>query len=258
MVELGPSREDYYTLTAYNAVVTVNPRGQVVARYRKSHLYYTDEVWAQEGPEGFVAHDVTFDGKPNRLSFDEAVRPEMAAARDGQVTDESIRTTFAICMDLNPHHFLPPSPASPMSLVEHVLNTDSRLLILSTAWLTHLSSAALAESPGRPDMDTLSYWFGKLMPLVNHDEETTCVFANRCGQELGRMVPKVLSEGGEEEEVARGEGVRYAGSSWVGVLGHGKVRVGRVMGRAEEGVLVVDTEVLTRGGGWEVEFGERG
>ncbi|KAL8909578.1 MAG: hypothetical protein Q9207_000076 [Kuettlingeria erythrocarpa] len=255
MVELGPSREDYYTFTAYNTVVTVNPRGEVVARYRKSHLYYTDEVWAQEGPEGFVAHDVTFDGKPNRLGFNEAVRREIAA-RDGQVTDESIRTTFAICMDLNPYHFLPPSPTSPMSLVEHVLNTDSRLLILSTAWLTHLSSAALAESIGRPDMDTLSYWFGKLMPLINHDKKTTCVFANRCGEEPGRTVPNVLSE--EKEGEGGGEGVRYAGSSWVGFLEHGKVRMGRVMGRAEEGVLVVDTEALAMGGGWVVEFGERG
>ncbi|KAI4192492.1 MAG: hypothetical protein LQ346_004291, partial [Caloplaca aetnensis] len=150
MVELGPRRVDYYTLTAYNAVVTVNPRGEVVARYRKSNLYYTDEVWAQEGPEGFVAHDVTFGGKPNRLSSEEAVGE--TAAPDGQATTETIRTTFAICMDLNPHHFLPPSPTSPMSLVEHVLDTDSRLLILSTAWLTRLSSSALIESTRQPDM----------------------------------------------------------------------------------------------------------
>ncbi|KAL8927952.1 MAG: hypothetical protein Q9208_002027 [Pyrenodesmia sp. 3 TL-2023] len=253
MIDLGPGREGYYTLTAYNAVVTVNPSGEVVARYRKSNLYYTDEVWAQEGPDGFVTHDVVFDGKLD-LSSSRMPAEERAIA-DMEGTARTIRTTFAICMDLNPHHFLPSGSSSRTSLSAHVLSTNSRMLILSTAWLTHLPASALVENPERPDMDTLGYWFDMLMPLINHDQDFTCAFANRCGEEPGKAVPDVL--GGDVEERG-GEGVRYAGSSWVGLVGNGRVRVGRVMGRAEEGVQVVDTEVLGKGGGWEVEFRERG
>ncbi|KAL8764213.1 MAG: hypothetical protein Q9184_000182 [Pyrenodesmia sp. 2 TL-2023] len=252
MIDLGPRREEYYTLTAYNAVVTVNPSGEVVAHYRKSNLYYTDEVWAQEGPDGFGMHDVVFDGNLNPSSSHMAAKHR--AVRYGQGTARTIRTTFAICMDLNPHHFLPPGTSSRTSLPAHVLSTKSRILILSTAWLTHLPASALAEDPERPDMDTLSYWFEMLMPLINHDEDITCIFANRCGEEPGRVVPDVVGGDGEK---SGGEGVRYAGSSWVGLVGRGRVRVGRVMGRAEEGVQSVDTEMLGKGGGWQVEMMER-
>ncbi|KAL8990633.1 MAG: hypothetical protein Q9177_000762, partial [Variospora cf. flavescens] len=59
MIDLGPgSAEKHYQVTAYNSVVAVNARGEVVAHYRKTNLYYTDERWAQEAPEGFTAHDL--------------------------------------------------------------------------------------------------------------------------------------------------------------------------------------------------------
>lgn len=37
----------------YNSAITVNSEGETVANYRKTHLYYTDERWALEGPSGF-------------------------------------------------------------------------------------------------------------------------------------------------------------------------------------------------------------
>jgi protein N-terminal amidase len=37
----------------YNSAVIVNSEGQTIANYRKSFLYYTDETWALEGPDGF-------------------------------------------------------------------------------------------------------------------------------------------------------------------------------------------------------------
>lgn len=37
----------------YNSAAVVNSDGQVVANYRKSFLYYTDETWALEGDDGF-------------------------------------------------------------------------------------------------------------------------------------------------------------------------------------------------------------
>ncbi|KAK5185141.1 hypothetical protein LTR16_009880, partial [Cryomyces antarcticus] len=33
----------------YNSAVTVSPAGLVIANYRKSFLYYTDMIWADEG-----------------------------------------------------------------------------------------------------------------------------------------------------------------------------------------------------------------
>lgn len=45
----------------YNSAITVNSDGQTIANYRKSFLYYTDETWALEGPDGF------YDGEIDRL-----------------------------------------------------------------------------------------------------------------------------------------------------------------------------------------------
>jgi predicted amidohydrolase len=45
----------------YNSAITVNREGETIANYRKSFLYYTDETWALEGPDGF------FDGRFEEL-----------------------------------------------------------------------------------------------------------------------------------------------------------------------------------------------
>lgn len=65
-------------------------------------------------------------------------------------------------------------------------------------------------------------------------EKVVVVFANRCGEE--------------------GPEARYAGTSWVGTLGDGEMRVWDIAGRGEERVLLVDTEEerggSERGGRW--------
>jgi protein N-terminal amidase len=43
----------------YNALVFVSAAGTVLVHTRKSHLFYTDEVWAEEGPDGFFAGEVS-------------------------------------------------------------------------------------------------------------------------------------------------------------------------------------------------------
>ena len=61
-----------------------------------------------------------------------------------------------------------------------------------------------------------------MVPLVkSEDREVIVVFANRCGEEPGDA--------------------RYAGSSWVGRVGGGKVKIWGIAGKAEEKVLYVDT-----------------
>lgn len=36
----------------------MNPDGETIANYRKSFLYYTDETWALEGPDGFYDGEI--------------------------------------------------------------------------------------------------------------------------------------------------------------------------------------------------------
>lgn len=43
-----PANPEYY-----NSALVVDSDGNVVGNYRKTHLYYTDETWALEGPSGF-------------------------------------------------------------------------------------------------------------------------------------------------------------------------------------------------------------
>lgn len=98
------------------------------------------------------------------------------------------------------------------------------------AWLTRLDTSELLAHAGEPDLDTLSYWVGRLKPLVEAEKEVIAVFGNRCGQEAGKNPLGVE------------EGVRYAGSSWIGKVGNGVAKIWEIMGRAEEGVMVADTE----------------
>jgi len=48
-----PSSPEYY-----NSAIVVNAEGETIANYRKSFLYYTDETWALEGPDGFYDGEI--------------------------------------------------------------------------------------------------------------------------------------------------------------------------------------------------------
>ncbi|KAL8710944.1 MAG: hypothetical protein Q9220_004543 [cf. Caloplaca sp. 1 TL-2023] len=238
MIDLGLHREIYYKLTAYNSTVTVNPSGEVVAHYRKTNLYYTDEIWAQESPNGFTTTELNFSSLRQPLPS-ESNKPPLIH-----------KTTFAICMDLNSYHFLPPSISPPCPLATHILTTNSTLLVLSTAWLTHLPSSSLKAEMKTADLDTLACWVDCLLPILrDSDKEVICVFANRCGEEGGKMHPNAKDDAEE--------GVRYAGSSWIGKAGKGEAVIGGIMGRGEEGVLVVETdEIGVKGDVWRVRLRE--
>lgn len=47
----------------YNTAVVVDGEGDVIGNYRKRHLYYTDETWANEGPEAFFSQELERLGK---------------------------------------------------------------------------------------------------------------------------------------------------------------------------------------------------
>ncbi|KAF8865838.1 carbon-nitrogen hydrolase [Acephala macrosclerotiorum] len=185
----------------YNSAITVNQDGETIANYRKSFLYYTDETWALEGPDGF------FDGEIDGLG----------------------NTAMGICkwptksferMDLNPYKF--EAPWSAWEFAYHILHKQANLVILSMAWLTREDARSYSRSPKEPDMDTLSYWLARLEPLIRAETEgeIICVFANRTGT--------------EDEAV-------YAGTSAVLGIHAGEVKVYGILGRGEKELLVVDT-----------------
>ena len=190
---------------AYNSLVFVSSTGDVVAHYRKSFLYYTDEEWAKEG-SGFYAGVLPIGG-------------------NGQM----LKVAAGICMDINPYRF--EAPWTAYEFANHAREARAKVIVISMAWLTRLSAEALSHQVMLPDNDTINYWVERLSPLFGPQgaqSEAIVVCANRTGEE--GTGPKV------------GE-VRYAGSSCVmGMTKGGEVRIWDIFGKAQEGVLVVDTD----------------
>lgn len=42
----------------YSSTLAINGDGETIANYRKSFLYYIDESWALEGPDGFYDGEI--------------------------------------------------------------------------------------------------------------------------------------------------------------------------------------------------------
>ncbi|KAH9205970.1 carbon-nitrogen hydrolase [Leptodontidium sp. 2 PMI_412] len=185
----------------YNSAITVNADGETIANYRKSFLYYADETWALEGPDGFF--DGEIDGLGN-VAMGICKWPTKSFER----------------MDLNPYKF--EAPWSAWEFAYHILHKQANLVILSMAWLTRENARSYSRSPKEPDMETLSYWLARLEPLIRAESEgeIICVFANRTGT--------------EDEAV-------YAGTSAVLGIHAGEVKVYGILGRGERELLVVDT-----------------
>ncbi|KAI0805916.1 carbon-nitrogen hydrolase [Xylaria sp. FL0064] len=139
----------------YNSVLVVNPDGETIAHYRKSFLYYTDETWALEGPEGFYGGSI----------------PQFGT------------TAMGICMDINPYKFEAPWHAFEFAF--HCLEVEANLVIVTMAWMTREDASLFSSIPNEPDMDTLTYWMARLEPLIRSDnqEEIIVIFCNRAGIE---------------------------------------------------------------------------
>ena len=241
----------------YNSTVSVSTSGSILSNYRKSFLYYTDETWASEGPNGSA----------NLYSPSDMHKPFFCGPL-GKLGNVG----HGICMDINPYQFT--APWTDYEFANTMLREGVRIVVLSMAWLTRLLPQELMASPGDPDMETVAYWLERFHPLIDKasKDEIIVVFANRCGIE-GNVVGAKHVENGEEVE--EGDRVCYAGSSCVmrfqgGTVkmydrGHGIAILGNVMriqsgtvkmhdrghgvailGKGEEGVLVVDTAQVRR------------
>ncbi|KAK5065267.1 hypothetical protein LTR84_001105 [Exophiala bonariae] len=190
---------------AYNSLVFVSSTGDVVAHYRKSFLYYTDETWAQEG-QGFWAGVLPVGGNGQQM-----------------------KAVAGICMDINPYKF--EAPWTAYEFGNHAREARAKIVVISMAWLTRLSADELSSQVTVPDQDTMNYWINRLSPLFESPgsiAEALVICANRVGEE------------GTDPRLGD---VRYAGSSCVmGMTAGRKIRIWDILGRAQEGVLLVDTE----------------
>ncbi|KAG9246244.1 carbon-nitrogen hydrolase [Calycina marina] len=145
----------------YNSAIVVSAEGETIANYRKSFLYYTDETWALEGPDGF------FDGEIDGLG----------------------NTAMGICkwptksFERDPYKF--EAPWSAWEFAYHILHKEANLVILSMAWLTRENARSYSRTPKEPDMETLSYWLSRLEPIIRAETEgeIIVVMANRIGVE---------------------------------------------------------------------------
>ncbi|KAH6684372.1 carbon-nitrogen hydrolase [Halenospora varia] len=185
----------------YNSAITVNREGETIANYRKSFLYYTDETWALEGPDGFF--DGEIDGLGN-VAMGICKWPTKSFER----------------MDLNPYKF--ESPWSAWEFAYHILHKQANLVILSMAWLTREDPRSFSRSPKEPDMETLSYWLARLEPVIRAETE-------------GEIIVVLANRTGVEDDAV------YAGTSAVLGINGGEVKVYGILGRGERELLVVDT-----------------
>lgn len=229
----------------YNSTVTVSPTGEVLLNYRKSFLYYTDETWAAEGPAGSCHAHIKSPGNEEQTHTPFFTGPIGGLANGARIG-------HGICMDINPYQFTS-ARWTDYEFATCMLDNNAKLVVLSMAWLTRLLPHELEADPSSADMETVAYWLERLLPFLAapsspaQNEEIIVVFANRCGTE-GNVVGSVEVENGREV-VETGDRVCYAGSSCVMEFQRGQgVRVFErgqgpgILGKGEEGVLVVDTE----------------
>lgn len=197
----------------YNSTVTVSPTGEILANYRKSFLYYTDESWATEGPAGFFCDTLGSLGKVG----------------------------LGICMDINPWQF--EAPWDKYEFANHVLAGGARLVVMSMAWLTSLPKEEMETLRDQPALETVSYWLQRFSPAIEASkrdgEDLTVVFANRIGCERNELTEFTTKSG---QVIPLGESVSYAGSSCVMRFSGGQVSILDMMGKGEEALLIYDTE----------------
>jgi protein N-terminal amidase len=152
-------------------------------------------------------------------------------------------------MDINPYRF--ETSFTDYEFANRMLADDVRLVILSMAWLTYRSPDEIAADPGTPDMETVAYWRERFLPFIeaSQKKDILVIFANRCGVE-GNVARSLHVENGEIVE--EGDRVCYAGSSCVMLFSQGAVRMFErkdgvaILGKGEEGALLVDTGVSAR------------
>ncbi|KAI9658159.1 MAG: Carbon-nitrogen hydrolase [Alyxoria varia] len=245
--------------TRYNSLVMVSPSGKILAHYRKSYLYYTDEKWASEG-SGFYASDLPIcrptkqsihlendisNDIPNdshhtpstAISSSASAPPAPRPTAPSRTAQKTTKTSLAICMDLNPYRFLAPLHQS-HDFADHILNSRSELAIVSMAWLTYEVHPPNIEDwvdRESPEGGTLGYWVERFAPLVSDGSSSSGKTGTAEGEgevaewDGGSRVVVLANRTGSEA------GVSYAGSSCVMGFSGGMMEEGASVDREKSG-----------------------
>jgi protein N-terminal amidase len=218
-----PSR----STSRYNSIVLVSPLGDVLANYRKTFLYTTDQSWAEEGP-GFYT-DAIPGYQQGRMtmgictsSSSPLVFLKITNAENRPPSPQKL-FILILGMDLNPKNFT--EPFDKHEFAHHILDTQSDLAILPMAWLTMQSPESIVEHTHVPDAETLQYWIRRLQPVFDCggsgiSDEIIFVACNRSGME--------------------GSDAVYAGTSAIVGISMGNVKVYGCLGRGAEDLLICD------------------
>lgn len=217
-----------------NSTVTISPGGTILANYRKSFLYYTDETWAAEptkrfsittlGSLGPVIQGICMDINPYRFTAPWSDYEFATAALQPVPSPQGLR----------PSEY--PDPLNPVTLSSNEGRNDNEdgsgviannpLIVLSMAWLSYLTPSEIAGESSSPDVATVAYWVERFQPIVERSKQEPgkpwyVVLSNRCGIE---------------------KSVCYAGSSTVVKIESGNVTLFETCGRGEEKIVVIDLD----------------
>jgi protein N-terminal amidase len=131
----------------YNSAVFVSPQGEILANYRKHHLYYVDEEWALEGEDGFWTGDVPGLG----------------------------RVALGICMDLNPYQFA--AAFDKYEFATHCVEKEAEIVLVPMAWNISSLTADIEDElkeDDRPEAEkrefsafTVEYWLSRVQPFFS-------------------------------------------------------------------------------------------
>lgn len=175
------------TKSIYNSAVMTNSTGNVIANYRKTFLYETDEKWGCSEP-------------PKNNFQDGGMFPLTA------VTANGLNTQVGICMDLNPYKF--ETPFENYEFANAAIKNKARLILCPTAWLhpdspdidnTLVSADEKTEAlvdllteqknglAAQPSMSTVQYWMQRMFPFLEgkalDDKPVLFALCNRFGAE---------------------------------------------------------------------------
>ncbi|ODQ63434.1 carbon-nitrogen hydrolase [Nadsonia fulvescens var. elongata DSM 6958] len=246
----------------YNSAVMVDPRGNVLFNYRKTHLYYSDET------SGFLEN-------PDRDFSKSAYGPWKS------LCNGNIKLNVGICMDLNPYKF--EAPFEKYEFANSCKANGANLILCPMAW-TSSKSPSLIKTEGKefealddqrkkdiidhkqslllearsmydksgdpiatnvdllrkPEFSTLNYWLQRMSPYVNEPNQPRSnisrvgfVAGNRIGYEQG----DVLYAGSSSVFVFNGKPISAETNPSESVEYYGS------LGKAEEGFMMVQIEV---------------
>jgi len=193
----------------YNRLCFLNPHGELIETYQKTHLYSTDESWAEEGP-GFKSINVPGLGKIG----------------------------FGICMDLNPYQFK--TSFREYEFARYHVQQQTEIILCSMAWLRNEDEDKSQSNDDEPDNSTINYWCDRLLPFFTDLETYSNVFPTGTqNPEPKRNVLFVACNRTGTEN-----GLCFAGSSSVILLSSKRPILLGSLKSKQEAVMVIDVPSL--------------